>query len=277
MIGEVKGKVALVTGAASGIGLGIAKACAIAGMKVALADIDQRALADAVVALSEDGAEVLAVDLDVADPLGWERAITTVDTAFGPVRLLCNNAGISVTGLPFANVGPEIWNQVMRVNLDSMYFGIHACLDTMITAGGGHIVNTSSLGGLFGGATTIAPYAATKAAAITLSECLREELAPLGIGVSVLIPGGVRSNIWKSARRLRGLPELEVAPDDVSGQSARAARDPDDVGRMVLTGVREDAPYIFTDCTQTERLRQRFDRILAASASAEDLPASDNE
>jgi short-subunit dehydrogenase len=107
-------------------------------------------------------------------------------------------------------------------------------------------------------------YAATKAAVIALSEALREDLAPRGVGVSVLIPGGVRSRLWRTSRAVRGLPDTDTPPDDISGQSASAAGDPDEVGRLVVEAVRHNSAYIFTDALMLNHLEKRLANILAA-------------
>jgi len=173
---ELPGKVALVTGSAGGIGLGIARACAGAGMKVVLSDIDEAALEQAAAELEETGADVMAVPLDVTDRDGWARAARDVPAAMGPVQLLVNNAGVSTNGMLFEEIGPELWDRVVSINLTSVYNGVHYFLEGMLAAGGGHIVSTSSMGGL-AGFPGLSPYSATKFAVVGLSESLRAELA----------------------------------------------------------------------------------------------------
>ena len=261
------GKAAFITGGASGIGLGIARAVAEEGMKVALADIDERALEQAVSGLRQLGAEVMAVCLDVTDRDGWRRAAHEVPATIGPVRLLVNNAGVSTNGMPFGEITPELWDRVININLTGVYNGVYHFVDGMRAAGGGHIVNTSSMGGLLG-ASLLAPYVATKFAVVGLSESLRLELADSGVGVSVLCPGGVRTSIWRTSRPVRGLPDTETPPDDVSGQSARATMDPFEVGRRVVDGIRADEPYIVTHPEFREVIADRHERLMASFARA---------
>jgi NAD(P)-dependent dehydrogenase (short-subunit alcohol dehydrogenase family) len=200
---ELSGKVAFVTGSAGGIGLGIARACAEAGMKIVLSDIDGVALEQSAAELAkETGAEVMAVPLDVTDRDDWARAAREVPEALGPVQLLVNNAGVSTLGMRFDEVGPELWDRVISINLTGVYNGVHYFLDGMRVAGGGHIVNTSSMGGLMG-FPTLSPYSASKFAVVGLSEALSGELAESGIGVSVLCPGGVRSRPWRRSGATR--------------------------------------------------------------------------
>jgi NAD(P)-dependent dehydrogenase (short-subunit alcohol dehydrogenase family) len=258
---NLPGKVAFITGSAGGIGLGIARACAEAGMKVALSDIDEITLEQSAAELRETGAEVIAVPLDVTDRAGWAAAAHDVPEAMGPVQMLVNNAGVSTNGMLFQEIGPELWDRVVSINLTSVYNGVHYFLDGMRAAGGGHIVNTSSMGGLRGLAR-LSPYAATKFGVVGLSESLRAELAEHGIGVSVLCPGRVRSRLWRTSRTVRGLPDTDVPPDDASGQSARAAMTPDEVGRRVLDAVTADELYIFTHPELREIVVQRNELLM---------------
>ena len=260
-VDELAGKVAFITGSGGGIGLGIARACAQAGMKVVLADIDESALEDAAAELRAAGSEVLVLALDVTDREGWALAAERVPAELGPVRLLVNNAGVSTLGLGFDEVDPGMWDRVIGINLTGVYNGLHYFLDGMRAAGGGHIVNTSSMGGLLG-SPKLAPYCAAKFAVVGLSEALRAEFAEFGIGVSVLCPGGVRSRLWRTSRAVRGLPDIETPPDDMSAQSATAAMGADEVGRRVLDAVVADEAYIITHPEFRDVVTQRHERML---------------
>jgi short-subunit dehydrogenase len=260
---ELNGKTALVTGSAGGIGYGIARACAEAGMKVVLTDIDTPLLEQSASELRELGAEVLALRLDVIDRSDWARAAREVPAAMGPVQLLVNNAGVSTNGMRFDETDPWVWDRVIAVNLTSVYNGVRFFLDGMRSAGGGHIVNTSSLAGLVT-APELGTYVATKFAIVGLSEVLRAELEEYGIGVSVLCPGGVRSRLWRSSVLLRRLPDTETPPDDTSGQSARAAMQPHEVGRRVLDAVVANELYIITHPEFRESIVARHERLLHA-------------
>jgi NAD(P)-dependent dehydrogenase (short-subunit alcohol dehydrogenase family) len=263
MIGDLNGKVAFVTGAAGGIGLGMARAFVEAGMKVALADIDGAVLDEAVADLEQSGGSVLAVPLDVADRAAWQNVAQVVEAKLGPVQLLCNNAGVSTLGMTFESVEPDVWDKVVAINLTGVYNGVRTFLGGMRAAGGGHIVNTSSIGGMVASAN-LSPYVATKFAVVGLSEALRKEFASDGIGVSVLCPGAVRSRLWRTSRPIRGLPDIDTPPDDLSGQSGRASgMDPYEVGLRVVDGVRGDQPYIFTHTQYKPQFAERFQAILA--------------
>lgn len=258
---ELSGKVAFITGSAGGIGLGIARACAGAGMRVVVSDVDEVTLEQSAAELKATGADVMTVPLDVTDRDGWARAARDVPAAVGPVQLLVNNAGVSTNGMLFDKIGPQLWDQVISINLTSVYNGVHYFLDGMRAAGGGHIVNTSSMGGLIG-LPGLSPYSATKAGVVALSESLRAELADHGIGVSVLCPGGVRSRLWRTSRAVRGLSDTDVPPDDISGQSATASMMPEEVGRRVLDAVLANEPYIITHPDLRDIVTQRHERLL---------------
>jgi NAD(P)-dependent dehydrogenase (short-subunit alcohol dehydrogenase family) len=260
---ELSGKVAFLTGSAGGIGLGIARACAEAGMKIVLSDIDGPVLEQSAADLAKDtGAEVMTVPLDVTDRDGWARAAREVPAALGPVQFLVNNAGVSTLGLRFDEVGPELWDRVISINLTGVYNGVHYFLEGMRAAGGGHIVNTSSMGGLMG-VPALAPYSASKFAVVGLSEVLRADLAGWGIGVSVLCPGGVRSRLWRTSRAVRGLPDTDIPPSDASGQSAGpGGMDPYEVGRRVLDAVAANELYIITHSEFREYVTQRHELMM---------------
>ena len=267
---ELSGKVAFVTGSAGGIGLGIARAFAEAGMKIVLSDIDGPALEQSAAELAkETSAEVIAVPLDVTDRGGWARVAREVPAALGPVQLLVNNAGVSTLGMRFDEIGPELWDRVISINLTGVYNGVHYFLDGMRAAGGGHIVNTSSMGGLIG-FPTLSPYSASKFAVVGLSEALSGELAESGIGVSVLTPGRVRSRLWRTSRAVRGLPDTDIPPSDASGQSAGpGGMDPDEVGRRVVDAVVANELYIITHPEMREFITQRHQRVMHGFDRAE--------
>jgi NAD(P)-dependent dehydrogenase (short-subunit alcohol dehydrogenase family) len=272
---DLNGKVAFVTGSAGGIGLGMARAFATAGMKIALADVDAATLAEAAADLESSGATVLPITLDVTDRAGWAAAATSVESALGPVQVLCNNAGVSTLGLMFEDIAPEMWDKVVAINLTGVYNGVHTFLGSMRAAGGGHIVNTSSMGGLMGNVAGLSPYAATKFAVVGLSESLRAELADSGIGVSVLCPGGVRSRLWRTSRPLRGLPDTDVPPDDMSGQSASPnAMDPYLVGLRVLDAVQDNELYVFSHPEMRPAIVGRHERMMAGFDYAETVTPS---
>ena len=254
---NLEGKVAFVTGAASGIGLGIARACLDAGMRVALADIDEAELAWWEADLPGGAATALTVTLDVADRDSWERAAARVHETFGAVDLLVNNAGISTNGLRFEDAPQSLWTRVVDVNLLGAVHGVRTFIDDL-RSGQGHIVNTSSVVGLLG-RPLLTPYAATKSGLVGLSEALRRELAEDGVGVSVLCPGRVRSRLSATSRADREFAEVAPPTDDTAYPDML---EPDLVGRLTVAGVRADAPYIFTHSNLRRVLESRHRTML---------------
>jgi NAD(P)-dependent dehydrogenase (short-subunit alcohol dehydrogenase family) len=274
MIGELQGKVAFITGSAGGIGLGMARAFAEAGMKIAMADVDEVALEESAAELADTGATVLAVPLDVTDRAGWAAAAERVTTSLGPVQLLCNNAGISTLGLKFGQITPELWTKVVDINLNGAYNGIHTFLEPMVAAGGGHIVNTASFGGLFGSIPELTAYTATKFALVGLSESLRAEVASDGVGVSVVCPGGVRSRLWRTSMLARGVAAEDAVPTGVGGQSASPdGMDPYEVGLRTVDAVRNDELYVITHPEFRAGIVYRHDQLMAACDRGEILSA----
>ncbi|GAA1845185.1 hypothetical protein GCM10009836_25880 [Pseudonocardia ailaonensis] len=261
---DFTGSVALVTGAAGGIGLGIAEALLAEGARVALADIDTVELGRTVDDLKARGHAVLGVELDVTDRAAWAAAVDLVRETWGELRVLVNNAGVSTLGMPFETIEPTLWDKVVDINLTGVYNGIHASLASLLADGGGHIVNTASVGGLLG-IPALGPYVATKFAVVGLSEALRAELSDQGVGVSVLCPASVRSRLWRTSRPVRGLPDVDTPPADASGQSGReGGMDPAEVGRRVVDGVRRNDLYILTHPEIRSWLVRRHDGLVAA-------------
>lgn len=223
---QLEGRVAVITGGASGIGLGIARAFAGAGARLALFDVEERALAEAEAELSKRGAEVIAVRADVSDAASLDAAARQVEDRFGRVHVLCNNAGVLVQG-PLAESSAADWRWLVGVNLFGVANGLARFLPGMRAHGeGGHVVNTSSVAGLLA-LPGLGIYSATKFAVLALSETLRAELAPDGIGVSVLCPGGVRTRIHEAGRNrpdaLGGPPQR---PRSGAARGSRGGRAP---------------------------------------------------
>jgi NAD(P)-dependent dehydrogenase (short-subunit alcohol dehydrogenase family) len=269
---ELAGKTAFVTGGASGIGLALGRAFAQAGMKVMLADVEADALAAAVGSLSNFGPNVQGVTCDVADPASVEHAANTSYAAFGHVHVVCNNAGVA-GGSGIDDISLETWRWVLDVNLMGVLHGVHAFLPHIRAHGeGGHIVNTASLAGLQSG-LGFSPYATSKFAVVAMSEGLAMQLKPLGIGVTVLCPGFVRTRISGSGRNRpdRYGPARALDPASAAGrlaaESARlqqAGLDPADIAAQTLTAIREDELYVFTHPEMHDEVKQRFAAIVAA-------------
>ena len=199
---QLKDKVAVITGAASGIGLALAERCAAEGMRLVLADIEEPALARAAQAIRNAGAQVLAQRVDVASAAEVEALAEAAYKQFGAVNLLCNNAGVGGVGAPVWAQTLDAWRWVINVNLFGVIYGVHSFVPRMLAGGQeGHVVNTASLAGLTSGAM-ISPYHATKHAVVTLSESLYMELQMVNakISASVLCPAFVKTKIGESER-----------------------------------------------------------------------------
>ena len=249
---QFKDRVALVTGAASGIGLGIAGACLRAGMKVVITDVRKAALDEAAAALAAQG-KVVPLVLDVTDRQQWAACAARVASQLGDVDLLCSNAGVNFVG-PTQMATYEDWDFALRVNLGGTINAVRTFAAAMSNSGrGGHIVITSSVSGLFTGAGA-GVYVTSKFALVGLAESLRADLRESGVGVSVLCPGPVKSEIFESTQQVRP-PELAasgsvpvVPPGTVRSDTAifRTAPTGAEVGELVLQGVRRNELYILT-------------------------------
>lgn len=262
------GKTAFITGAATGIGYGMAHAFLGAGMRVVIADIRADALGKAVGRLREVGGDVHAMPLDVSDRTAMAAAAGDAAAHFGKVHVLCNNAGINVFG-PVDQASFDDWDWIMEVNLDSVFNGIRSFLPLIEAHGeGGHIVNTASMASIVSGPGA-GIYTAAKFAVRGLSECLWYNLAPQGIGVSVVCPGLVNSNIHHSE-------ELRPASRAESGyvkdpqfakrleEVQQLGMDPLEVGRKVLRGIMNDDLYIMTHPEHKDEVTRDFAEIVAA-------------
>jgi NAD(P)-dependent dehydrogenase (short-subunit alcohol dehydrogenase family) len=273
---ELAGKTAFVTGGASGIGLALGRAFVQAGMNVMLADIETDALEAAVESLRGSGTEVRGIVCDVADPLSVERAAEASCQAFGNVHVVCNNAGVAAPG-GIDDISLDNWRWVLDVNLMGVLHGIRSFLPHIRAHGeGGHIVNTASMAGMIAG-PGFSPYAASKFAVVAMSEGLAAQLKPLGIGVSVLCPGFVRTLIGESGRNRPERYGPTQTPDRASPQGQVIAYiaerlasglDPSEIATRVLAAIRGDELYVFTHPEMRGELEERFAAIMAAMDQA---------
>lgn len=266
---DLEGKVAFITGGASGIGLAIARSFAAAGMKVVIADIQTDALEKAAAELKGSNADVLAIELDVTDRDAMARAADEAEAAFGNVHVLCNNAGVVAFG-PLIDATYEDWDWVIGVNLHGVINGIQTFLPRIKGHGeGGHVVNTASIAGHVA-LPGLGIYNATKYAVVGISETLVQELEPDGIGVSVLCPGFVDTNIYDSQRnRPKALqnPDTDPGQDFLGGseqveQVRQSAMDPALVGEKVLEAVRNNEFYILTHPDFRPLVEERMQNII---------------
>jgi NAD(P)-dependent dehydrogenase (short-subunit alcohol dehydrogenase family) len=278
---DFKGKTAIVTGAASGIGLGIAKALARAGANIVLADLRAEPLEAARQAIEAIGVRAVGVTVDVSDPASIEAAGKAALDAFGALHIAVNNAGVAMHGTPVESVTPQEWDWVTGVNVKGVINGIRTFVPMIRSHGqGGHVVNTGSISSFFvREGRNQGAYAMTKYAVLALSEALEQELAGSGIGVSVLCPGGVTTSIFDSAatRPVRfggsySRPEQEAMKSAFS----TGALAPDVVGRRVLQAIQDNEFYVLTHTSERETVAARFDRILEAFDRADKvMPAID--
>lgn len=269
---DLAGKVAFVTGAASGIGLGIATALAQAGVKVMLCDIEREALDKALEGLKRTNADVDGVIADVSLKAELQKAADATIARYGKVHILVNNAGVTGTG-PYGTWTDDGWSWTIGVNLMSVVWGAEILGPLIEKHGeGGQIVSTASIAGLISGSSMA--YNVTKYGVVAFSEGLRMDLAPRGIGVSVLCPGFIRTNIMDSAAHLpdrfagaRPPATLEEGPRAEAMASARqriaAGIDPLYVGELVREGIENDWAYIFTDAEFEPFIDARFAAIKA--------------
>jgi NAD(P)-dependent dehydrogenase (short-subunit alcohol dehydrogenase family) len=267
---ELKDKVAVITGAASGIGRALAERCLQEGMKAVLADVEVEALTKTAASLKASGATVLAVRTDVSQAREVEALAHKTLEAFGAVHLLCNNAGVATEAALWESTLAE-WEWVMGVNLWSVIHGVRVFVPLMLAQDTEcHIVNTASLAGLISG-PGIGAYKVTKHGVVTLSETLYHELAERGakVKVSVLCPGIVNTRIMESARNRPGhLPATEPqgpaseARWEALRQLVPAGMPPARVADAVFAALRRDQFYIFTHPEGKEAVRRRMEDIL---------------
>jgi NAD(P)-dependent dehydrogenase (short-subunit alcohol dehydrogenase family) len=276
---DLSGKVAFITGGGSGVALGQAKVFAEAGMKVVIADIRQDHLDEAMNFFRAQGASVLPIRLDVTDRAAWARAADETERTFGPVQLLCNTAGVSQFG-PMQDATWEDWDWQLSVNLGGVINGIQTFVPRMLRHGPpGHIVNTASMSGFLSLPGT-GIYATTKFAVRGLSECLRMDLEPHGIGVSVLCPGAVNTNIHEAVltrpEHLSRTGYYGADPAVMAGLKAVIAPglDPVELGRKVREGVERNELYIIPYSEFRDELVARLDRVLAALPDPKDDPGA---
>jgi NAD(P)-dependent dehydrogenase (short-subunit alcohol dehydrogenase family) len=272
---DVKGRTAFITGGANGIGLGIARAFGRAGAKLALADRDAAGLERAKKEL-EQVTPVETVELDVRDRDGYARAADAVERKLGPVSLLFNNAGVAGAA-PATKLTYELWDWAIGINLHGVINGIQTFLPRMAERGaGGHIVNTASGAGL--AATTAGVlYSTAKFAVVGMSETLQPELAAVGIGVSVLCPGPVATDIVARTIGFQPASNESLSAEqrqqrnvalDLATQMLQQGVQPDRVGEMVLEAVLSNRLYIHTDRIMASLIDARAKALLEALPKA---------
>jgi NAD(P)-dependent dehydrogenase (short-subunit alcohol dehydrogenase family) len=271
---QLEGRTAIVTGAASGIGLGLARTFARHGMSVVLCDIRGDRLEAALAEVgSIDGARAIAVATDVSDRASVRHAAEQALKAFGALHVACNNAGVTIHGRSIADLTAQEWEWNIGVNLYGVVHGIETFLPLIRSHGEeGHIVNTASIAGFqVSGWRRSGSYAATKYAVVALSESLAHDLAETPIGVSVLAPAAVKTRIYVSGENR---PDRFGGPYEEPGnnpfqQELETGLEPDEVGDRVVRAIRERELYVFTHMHTRDWLNARHRRIIAAFDACE--------
>ncbi len=246
---SLSGKVAVVTGGASGIGKSIVRALLKQGMKVAIADVEDDALAATVSEFADANNQLIPVKVDVTQADAVAAAREAVEAQLGPVQVVCNNAGVFVSG-PIQQATQHDWDWVNGVNIQGVINVVQAFLPAMVASDlPGHIVNTASLAGHFA-PKGLGVYNTGKYAVVGLTESLRADLEDTKVSVSALCPGVVRTNIGNAARnRPAALGETSVPRRDTDVEipaGAEGVLEPDPVGEMVVQGILDDDLYIFS-------------------------------
>jgi len=269
---ELKDRVAVITGSASGIGLAIAKRLAREGMKLAIADIEEEALRRVEQEFRKAGVPVLAMRTDVARGQDVERLAEKTLAAFGAVHVVCNNAGVAPGGAVWENTVAD-WEWVLGVNVWGVIHGVRVFVPIMLRQDTPcHVVNTASVAGLLS-MPGMGIYCVSKHAVVTLSECLHHDLAERGskIGVSVLCPAYVPTGIINSERNRPALlrnPPRARTPEDLEReeqmrhavQSGRISAEM--VAEMVLDAIRQERFYIFTHPRIKPAIQARLEDVL---------------
>ena len=279
---NLKGKTAFITGGASGIGLGIAKAFAKEGMNIVIADMRQDAIDETLKLFAENGWPAFGVQLDVSDRVAYTKAADAAEAKFGNIHLLINNAGIGCAGGPLWNVSHKDTDIAVRINLIAVLNGVQEIVPRMIKHGeGGHIVSTASKAALIP-VPGCGLYNVTKSAVAAIMETLAEDLAGTNIGASAFCPGGYQSNLGASsnevtARILGEEPAPPPAPPkdgggmDMSGWM-EVIRSADDAGARVVRGVKRGDLFILTHSEFKAGIEVKLEAIRKAIPADEPNP-----
>jgi len=264
---DISGKTAIVTGAASGIGLGIATALAEAGANVVMADIQKAAVEEAAHGLSGTNKQVMPVRIDVTQEQSVLDALAEAEQKFGKLHIACNNAGVPMHGTRLIDVPQGDWEFVMGVNIWGIIHGIRHFVPAILRHGEeGHVVNTASVAGFQNRrGTDQAPYSMSKYAALSLSEALDHELEGTNVGVSVLCPGPINTNIARGARNRpdhMGGPQIRASDEAVLAERlATIGLDPKQVGDRLAAALRTESFCAFVGAVPADVIRARHRRI----------------
>ncbi|HTI83136.1 MAG TPA: SDR family NAD(P)-dependent oxidoreductase [Acetobacteraceae bacterium] len=264
---DLSGKTAIVTGAASGIGLGIATALAEQGANVVMADIQKDTVEQAAHTLTGTNKRVMPVRIDVTQEQSVLDALARAESEFGKLHIACNNAGVPMHGTRMVDVSPRDWEFVIGVNMWGVIHGIRHFVPAILKHGEeGHIVNTASVAGFQNRrGTDQGPYSMTKYAVLSLSEGLELELQDTKVGVSVLCPGPIATNIARGARNRpdhMGGPQIRATDEaTLSERLATTGLDPKRVGERVVDAIRTGTFYAFVSAVPADVIMARHRRI----------------
>jgi NAD(P)-dependent dehydrogenase (short-subunit alcohol dehydrogenase family) len=276
----VPGRVAVVTGAASGIGLGLAERFAAEGMRVVMADVEGPVLAEAAARLTASGADVLPVVTDVSFAAEVDALRDRAVAEYGAVHLVCNNAGVGGPHGPLWDCPPGEWDWVLGVNLGGVINGVRSFMPLLLKQHAAHMVNTASIFGVFAGA--LGPYGVSKHAVVALTETLYFNLQAVNadhVGVSVLCPGAVQTRFGTSARNR----PVWAGPPVVSGDDERTSAEqfdrlaasgasPAEVAGIVVAGIRDSRFYLLTSQNRNEAVARRGEQIVAGGPPTPPFP-----
>jgi NAD(P)-dependent dehydrogenase (short-subunit alcohol dehydrogenase family) len=264
---DISGKTAIVTGATSGIGLGIATALAEAGANVVMADVQKAAVEQAAHKLSGTNKRVMPVRIDVTQEQSVLDALAEAERNFGKLHIACNNAGVPMHGTQMTDVPQGDWEFVIGVNIWGIIHGIRHFVPAILQHGEeGHIVNTASVAGFQNRrGTNQGPYSMSKYAAVSLSEALEIELEGTNVSVSVLCPGPIATNIARGARNRpdhMGGPQIRANDEaTLAERLATTGLDPKKVGERVMDAIRTKTFYAFVSAVPADVIRARHRRI----------------
>jgi NAD(P)-dependent dehydrogenase (short-subunit alcohol dehydrogenase family) len=251
------GEVAVITGGASGIGRATALALARRGADIVLGDVNEQRLDSVSDEVRQLGQRVLAVKCDVSREEDVARLAERAEGELGPVGILMNNAGVVLRGA-LENISVDDWRWSMGINVFGIIHGIHAFLPRMIERRHGWIINTGSVAGLVALTGEGAPYIASKFAVVGLTEALALYCRPFDIGVSLLCPGGVRTNLAETGRSVGMTPERMVAETRMA-QTVQGGTEvePEDIGELVANAVQDEIFLVLQDTFHAELVRRR--------------------
>lgn len=274
---DFAGQLAFITGGASGAGLGQAKVFGRAGANICITDVRSEAIERAVAELRAEGIKAMGIPLDITDRIAFMQAADEVEDLFGMTpTILSNTAGVNSFG-PIEKTSYDDFDWIIGVNLGGVINGMVTFVPRMIASGKpGHIVTVSSVGG-FSGSAVAGPYSAAKAASINLMESYRQGLAPYGIGVSVVAPANIRSNIAEASRlrpaQYRNSGYVETEESIASLHSIHQhGMDPEQLAEAIRKGIEEDALYIIPYPEVREGLETHFDAIVKSVAPLDSDP-----